>query len=191
MKELCERIKKDGKVRPGNILKVDSFLNHQIDPMLSSAMADEVYRLFGNEGVTKVLTIEASGIALAAFVGYKFGCPIVFAKKSKTSNISDEFYTAPVHSYTHGTDHDIIVSKEYLHPEDKVLIVDDFLAMGAALEGLKAIVEQAGAKVVGAAVAVEKAFQPGGAKLRAEGMRVEALARVASMSDDSLEFCEE
>ena len=141
--------------------------------------------------VNKVLTIEASGIGLAVLTGYLFECPVVFAKKSKSSNVSDDLYTANVHSYTHGTDHTVIVSKSYLNPEDRVLIVDDFLANGAALEGLRSIVEQSGALVVGAAIAVEKAFQSGGARLRAEGMRIESLAKIASMSDDGIVFCEE
>lgn len=191
MQELIERIKKDGKIKPGNVLKVDSFLNHQIDPKLCYAMAQEIKRLYSGEMVNKVLTIEASGIGLAVLTGYLFECPVVFAKKSKSSNVSDDLYTAPVHSYTHGTDHTVIVSKAYLNPGDRVLIVDDFLANGAALEGLRSIVEQSGASVVGAAIAVEKAFQPGGARLRAEGMRIESLAKIASMSDDSIEFCDE
>ena len=191
MQELIERIKKDGKIKPGNVLKVDSFLNHQIDPMLAYAMAQEIKRLYSDETVNKVLTIEASGIGLAVLTGYLFGCPVVFAKKSKSSNVSDELYSAKVHSYTHGTDHTVIVSKSYLNPEDRVLIVDDFLANGAALEGLRAIVEQSGAAVVGAAIAVEKAFQPGGARLRAEGLRIESLAKIASMTDNSIEFCAE
>ena len=191
MQELIERIKKDGKIKPGNVLKVDSFLNHQIDPKLGFAMAQEIKRLYADETINKVLTIEASGIALAVMTGYLFECPVVFAKKSKSSNVSDDLYTAAVHSYTHGTDHTVIVSKSYLNPGDRVLIVDDFLANGAALEGLKSIVEQSGAAVVGAAIAVEKAFQSGGARLRAEGMRIESLAKIASMSDDSITFCEE
>ena len=191
MQELIERIKKDGKIKPGNVLKVDSFLNHQIDPKLGFAMAQEIKRLYADETINKVLTIEASGIALAVMTGYLFECPVVFAKKSNSSNVSDELYTAAVHSYTHGTDHTVIVSKSYLNPDDRVLIVDDFLANGAALEGLKSIVEQSGAAVVGAAIAVEKAFQSGGARLRAEGMRIESLAKIASMSDDSITFCEE
>lgn len=191
MQELIERIKKDGKIKPGNVLKVDSFLNHQIDPKLGFAMAQEIKRLYADETINKVLTIEASGIALAVMTGYLFECPVVFAKKSKSSNVSDDLYTAAVHSYTHGTDHTVIVSKSYLNPGDRVLIVDDFLANGAALEGLRSIVEQSGAAVVGAAIAVEKAFQSGGARLRAEGMRIESLAKIASMSDDSIEFCEE
>ena len=191
MQELIERIRKDGKIKPGNVLKVDSFLNHQIDPKLAYAMAQEIKRLYADETVNKVLTIEASGIGLAVLTGYLFECPVVFAKKSKSSNVSDDLYTAKVHSYPHGTVHPVIVSKSYLNPDDKVLIVDDFLANGAALEGLRSIVEQSGALVVGAAIAVEKAFQPGGARLRAEGMRIESLAKIASMSDDSIVFCEE
>lgn len=191
MQELIERIRKDGRIKPGNVLKVDSFLNHQIDPKLAYAMAQEIKRLYADETVNKVLTIEASGIGLAVLAGYLFECPVVFAKKSKSSNVSDDLYTAKVHSYTHGTDHTVIVSKSYLNPEDRVLIVDDFLANGAALEGLRSIVEQSGALVVGAAIAVEKAFQSGGARLRAEGMRIESLAKISSMSDDGIVFCEE
>ena len=191
MKLLEDKILKDGHLGEGNVLKVDSFLNHQIDPKLAYAMAQEIKRLYADETVNKVLTIEASGIGLAVLTGYLFECPVVFAKKSKSSNVSDDLYTAKVHSYTHGTDHTVIVSKSYLNPDDRVLIVDDFLANGAALEGLRSIVEQSGALVVGAAIAVEKAFQPGGARLRAEGMRIESLAKIASMSDDSIEFCGE
>lgn len=191
MQELIERIKRDGKIKPGNVLKVDSFLNHQIDPKLCYAMAQEIKRLYADETINKILTIEASGIALAVLTGYLFECPVVFAKKSKSSNVSDDLYTASVHSYTHGTDHTVIVSKSYLNPEDRVLIVDDFLANGAALEGLRSIVEQSGGTVVGAAISVEKAFQSGGARLRAEGMRIESLAKIASMSDDSITFCAE
>ena len=191
MKLLEDKILKDGHLGEGNVLKVDSFLNHQIDPKLAYAMAQEIKRLYADETVNKVLTIEASGIGLAVLTGYLFECPVVFAKKSKSSNVSDDLYTAKVHSYTHGTDHTVIVSKSYLNPDDRVLIVDDFLANGAALEGLRSIVEQSGALVVGAAIAVEKAFQPGGARLRAEGMRIESLAKIASMSDDSIVFCEE
>ena len=191
MELLEQKILSEGKVLPGGILKIDSFLNHQIDPQLIFEMAQEIKRLYADETVNKVLTIEASGIGLAVLTGYLFECPVVFAKKSKSSNVSDDLYTAKVHSYTHGTDHTVIVSKSYLNPEDRVLIVDDFLANGAALEGLRSIVEQSGALVVGAAIAVEKAFQSGGARLRAEGMRIESLAKIASMSDDGIVFCEE
>ncbi len=192
MELLKQRIRSDGKVLPGGILKVDSFLNHQIDPMLLREMAREFGRLFADAGVNKVLTIEASGIAMAVMAGLEFGCPVVFAKKSKTRNISDELFSVEVPSFTHGNVNTVVVSKEYLHPEDRVLIVDDFLATGAALVGLKALVEQAGGRVVGAGIAVEKAFQGGGDKLREDGMRVESLARVASMDDEGgIVFCDD
>lgn len=190
MQELIERIKKDGVVKPGGVLKVDSFLNHQIDPQLSYAMAQEVYSLYKDEKVDKILTIEASGIGMAVMTGYVFGCPAVFAKKGMSANISDDVYSAEVFSFTKKVTKTILVSKEYLKAGERVLIVDDFLAMGEALTGLRSIVEQAGAELVGAAIAIEKAFQPGGAKLRGEGMRIESLARIASMSDDCLEFIE-
>ena len=189
MQELIDRIKKDGSVRPGGILKVDSFLNHKIDPQLMYDMAQEVKALYAGETVTKVLTVEASGIAFAIMVGYALGCPVVFAKKSKSSNIADTVYAAQVHSYTHGNDNTVIVSKEHISASDRVLLVDDFLAMGEALRGLAEIVSQAGAATVGAAIAIEKAFQPGGRLLRESGMRVESLARIAFMSDDDVEFC--
>ena len=188
MKVLEQRILTDGKVRPGGILKVDSFLNHQIDPQLLFAMAQELKRLYRDEAVTKILTVEASGIAIAAMTGYVFSCPIVFAKKSRTKNISSEVWSADVESFTHGGTNTIVVSKEYLSAGDRVLIVDDFLATGAALIGLRSVCEQAGATVVGAGIAVEKVFQGGGEKLRREGMRIESLARIASMTDDSIFF---
>ncbi len=188
MKLLEDRILSDGKVLPGGVLKVDNFLNHQIDTALLYEMAKEFHRLFGGEGVNKILTIEASGIAIAAVTGVVFGCPMVFAKKSRTKNISDRVWTAEVESFTHGNKNTVLVSKEYLHPGDRVLIVDDFLATGAALIGLKALCEQAGATVVGAGIAIEKQFQGGGDALRARGLRVESLARIAEMSDDSLRF---
>ena len=190
MELLEQRILKDGKIKPGGILKVDSFLNHQIDPALLYEMALELKRLFENEGVNKIFTIEASGIAMAAMVGYVFDCPVVFAKKSKSKNISDELYSVEVESFTHGNTNTVVVSREYLHENDRVLIVDDFLATGAALVGLKSLVEQAGGTVVGAGIAVEKAFQGGGDLLRANGIRVESLAKIASMGDDgSITFC--
>ena len=189
MQLLEQRILSEGKVRPGGILKVDSFLNHQLDPQLLFEMAQELRRLYEGAGVNKILTIEASGIALAILTGYVFGCPVVFAKKSKTKNISDALYSVEVPSFTHGNVSTVVVSKEYLGPRDRVLIVDDFLATGAALVGLKTLVGQAGGSVVGAGIAIEKAFQGGGELLRAQGMRVESLARIASMSDDSLRFC--
>ena len=189
MKLLEERILKDGKIKPGGILKVDSFLNHQIDPALLYEMALELKRLYSGKEINKIFTIEASGIALAIMAGYVFNCPMVFAKKSKSKNISDELYSVEVESFTHGNTNTVVVSKEYLSPDDKVLIVDDFLATGAALVGLKALVEQAGAEAVGAGIAVEKVFQGGGNALREQGFRVESLAMIASMGDDSIEFC--
>jgi len=190
MKALEERILRDGKVLPGGILKVDNFLNHQIDPALLYDMAQELKRLYGDCGVNKILTIEASGIAIAAMVGYVFGCPMVFAKKSKSSNISNNVYCVEVESFTHGNKNNVVCSKEYLHEGDRVLIVDDFLATGAALIGLKALAEQAGATVVGCGIAVEKVFQGGGNKLRAEGLRIESMAKIAAMSDTGLTFCD-
>ena len=189
MKALEQRILQDGKVLPGGILKVDGFLNHRIDPQLCYEMAQELKRLYGDAGVNKVLTIEASGIAMACMTGYVFGCPLVFAKKSKTKNIPGDVWCEEIESFTHGNRNSVVVSKEYLGPGDRVLIVDDFLATGAALVGLKALVEQAGGTVVGAGIAIEKVFQGGGDALRAQGMRVESLARIARMTDDSIEFC--
>lgn len=183
MELLEERIRKDGKVRGTDVLKVDAFLNHQIDVKLLEEMGKEFFRLFGDCGVTKILTIEASGIGIACLAAQQFDVPVIFAKKSKTKNIAGEVYTAQVESFTHGRVYDIIVSKEFLLPGDRVLIIDDFLANGAALGGLKSLVEQAGATLVGAGIAVEKAFQPGGKLLRDMGVRVESLARVQSMDE--------
>ena len=188
MKLLEDRILKDGKVRPGGILKVDSFLNHQIDPQLLFVMAEELKRLYAGEEINKILTVEASGIAMAAMTGYVFSCPLVFAKKSRSRNISEDVWSAEVESFTHGGTNTIVVSKEYLGSGDRVLILDDFLATGAALIGLKGICDAAGATVVGAGIAVEKVFQGGGNKLRAQGMRVESLARITAMTDDSIIF---
>ena len=190
MELLEERIRHEGKIRPGGILKVDNFLNHQIDSALLFEMSKEFRRLFDGQGVNKVLTIEASGIALASMTAYLFSCPLVFAKKSRSKNISDEVYAVEVPSFTHGNINTVLVSKEYLGPQDRVLIVDDFLATGAALAGLVNLVDQAGGTVVGAGIAIEKAFQGGGDMLRAEGVRVESLAKIASMGDDgSISFC--
>lgn len=184
MRLLEDRILKDGKVRPGGILKVDGFLNHQMDVELFRQLAEHLYHVFGSENVTKILTIEVSGIGLACIAGLEFGCPVLFAKKSKTKNIAGDVYKTVVHSYTHGNDYDVIVSKDYLLPEDRILLIDDFLANGAALEGLCDLVEQAGATVVGAGIAVEKTFQPGGKRLREKGLRIESLAQVSYMDDD-------
>ncbi len=191
MQQLKQRILADGVIKPGGILKVDSFLNHQLDPALFYDMAQEYKRLFAGEHIDKVLTVEASGIALAVMTAYVLGCRAVFAKKGKSKNISDDVYSAEVASFTHGNTNTVILSKEYLHEGERVLIVDDFLATGAALVGLRSIVEQAGAELVGAGIAVEKVFQGGGDALRAQGVRVEALARIASMSDDGLTFVQD
>ncbi len=191
MKLLEQRILADGVVKPGGILKVDSFLNHQLDPQLFYEMAQEIKRLFAGERVDKVLTVEASGIAMAVMTGYALGCKAAFAKKSKSKNISDSVYSSEVVSFTHGNTNTVILSKEYLHPCERVLIVDDFLATGAALIGLRDIVRQAGAELVGAAIAIEKVFQGGGNQLRAEGMRIESLARIAAMSDNGLTFVQD
>lgn len=184
MELLEQRIRQDGKVKGTSILKVDSFLNHQMDIELFSQMGQEFFRLFGDCGVNKILTIEASGIGMACVTAQYFHCPVVFAKKSMSSNISDHIYSAPVKSFTHGNQYNAIVSKEYLHPEDRILVIDDFLAMGEALRGLFSLVQQSGATLIGAGIAVEKAFQPGGDQLRSEGYRIESLARVAAMSEE-------
>ena len=191
MKLLQERIKKDGVVRDGGVLKVDSFLNHQMDVGLFREMALEWKRLFEGCGVNKILTIEASGIGMACIAAQEFGCPVVFAKKSKTKNIAGEVYKTRVESFTHGTIYDVIVSKQYLTGDDRVLIIDDFLANGAALDGLIDLIEQSGATLVGAGIAIEKAFQPGGERIRARGVRVESLARVERMSEaEGVIFCD-
>ena len=190
MQLLEDRIASDGIIKQGDVLKVDRFLNHQMDVFLFSQMAEEWYRLFGDENVNKILTIEASGIGLACIAGLKFGCPVVFAKKSKTSNMSPDVYHARVHSYTHGTTHDVTVAREYLLPTDRVLLIDDFLANGEAMAGLISLCRQAGAKVIGAGIAIEKAYQPGGKRIREMGVRVESLARIESMDPETgFRFC--
>ena len=188
MKLLEEKILKDGKVFPGSILKVDSFLNHQIDTELLAELGKEFASLYKDSGVNKVLTIESSGIAIAAFAAHELRVPLLFAKKSQTKNIAGQVYTSKVMSYTHGKVYDIIVSKEYLNPGDKVLIIDDFLANGAALDGLIDVIKQSGAELVGCGIAIEKAFQEGGKRLRSQGIRIESLAKIASMDDSSLKF---
>lgn len=188
MKALEDKILKEGVVLPGNILKVTSFLNHRLDVDFLMEMGKEIARLFETEKPTKILTVETSGIAIAMAAAADMHLPVVFAKKHKSHNISGETLSAVVHSYTHGVDYTIVVNKEYISPDDRVLIVDDFLANGKALEGLIDIVSQAGAKVVGCSCAIEKGFQQGGDKLREKGIKVESLAIVESMSDDSLTF---
>ena len=190
MRLLEERIRTDGQVKSADILKVDSFLNHQMDVKLFWAMAEEWKRLYAGCGVNKILTIEASGIGIAAVAGLVFDCPVVFAKKGKSRNVSDSVYATQVTSFTHGNVNTVQVSKEHLLPGDRILILDDFLANGAALDGLIDLVDQAGAVVVGAGIAIEKAFQPGGARIRARGCRVESLARIAAMDPETgIRFC--
>lgn len=186
MQLLKDRILKDGKVFPDNILKVDNFLNHQVDLELVEQLGKEFYRLYKDCGVNKILTIEASGIVIAGFTARAFCVPMVFAKKSQTKNISPSVFHSKIMSYTHSKVYDIVVSKEYLTVNDRVLIIDDFLANGEALKGLISLVNQSGATLVGCGVAIEKAFQDGGDNLRAKGIRVETLAKILSMSDDSL-----
>lgn len=188
MERMEQKILAEGKVLPGGILKVGSFLNQQIDTAFLAEMGKEVARLFDGCGVTKILTIESSGIAIAAAVGIAMGVPMVFAKKHKTSNVDGSVYSTVVHSYTHNTDYTVVVSSDYLLPTDKVLLVDDFLANGKALIGLLELVQQAGAKTVGASCAIEKGFQGGGDSLRAKGIRVESLAVIESMSDTDITF---
>jgi xanthine phosphoribosyltransferase len=191
MKLLEDRILKDGVVRDGNILKVDSFVNHQIDVSFIAELAKEFKRRYEGEEITKILTIEASGIGIACIVAMEFGVPVVFAKKTATVNIGGEVYTSQVESFTHKRHYDIIVSKDFLKPGDKVLVIDDFLAMGSALHGLIELIREAGATVVGAGIIIEKAYQEGGKQIRDMGVRVESLARIQSMENGKIVFLED
>ena len=183
MQLLKDRIRKDGKIKAGNVLKVDSFLNHQMDTDLFVEIGKEFKRRFADCEINKILTIEASGIGIACVVAQQFHVPVVFAKKTKTKNIAGDVYTSKVESYTHGRVYDIIVSKEFLGKGDKVLLIDDFLANGKALEGLAALVEASGAELVGAGIVIEKGFQVGGHIIRSKGIRLESLAIVDSMDE--------
>ncbi|MBC5711023.1 xanthine phosphoribosyltransferase [Hungatella hominis] len=183
MQLLKDRIRKDGKIKSGDVLKVDSFLNHQMDIKLFEEIGKEFKRRFSDDSINKILTIEASGIGIACIVAQYFDVPVVFAKKSKTKNIAGDVYTTKVESFTHGKVYDIMVAKEFLGAGDKVLLIDDFLANGKALEGLAAVVKDSGAELVGAGIVIEKGFQPGGDRLRADGIRVESLAIVESMDE--------
>lgn len=192
MKLLEDRILKDGHIGADNVLKVDSFLNHQIDVSFVCELGKEFYRLFKDENITKILTIEASGIGIACLAAQYFGVPVVFAKKAKTINIYSDTYNATVHSYTHKRDYDIVVSKEFLSKEDNVLIIDDFLAKGSALTALLMLIEKAGAKTAGAGIVIEKAYQGGGNLVRDMGVRVESLAKIKSISQkDGIVFCKQ
>ena len=190
MKAMEEKILKEGTVLPGGILKVGNFLNQRIDCVFLKEIGEEIARLFEDCGVTKILTIESSGIAIAAAAGLEMGVPVVFAKKHKSSNVDGEVYATTVHSFTHGNDYRAVVARDYLRDEDTVLLVDDFLASGNALHGLIRLAEMAGAETVGAAIAIEKRFQGGGDDLRQKGFRVESLACIESMDDGEIRFCQ-
>lgn len=182
MKIIEQEIQKRGKVLPGNVLKVNSFLNHQLDPYLLNIMAGEWTKLFKNDNITKIVTIEASGIALAILTGLKLNVPVVFAKKSNSKNIGD-VYKSKIHSYTRNQDFDIQIEKQFIYKDDIVLIIDDFLANGSATLGMIDIINQAGAKLAGVGIAIEKGFQNGGEILRDKGVRVESLAIISSMDE--------
>ena len=183
MQLLKDRIRKDGKIKEGNVLKVDSFLNHQMDVKLFLEIGKEFKRRFEGEEITKILTIEASGIGIACVAAEVFDVPVVFAKKTQTKNIAGDVYTTKVESFTHGRVYDIIVSREFLGKGDKVLLIDDFLANGKALEGLAELVKKSGAELVGAGVVIEKGFQVGGDIIRSKGIHLESLAIVESMDE--------
>ena len=183
MQLLKDRIRKDGKIKEGNVLKVDSFLNHQMDVKLFQEIGKEFKRRFADEEITKILTIEASGIGIACVAAEVFDVSVVFAKKTQTKNIAGDVYTTKVESFTHGRVYDIIVSKEFLGKGDKVLLIDDFLANGKALEGLAELVTKSGAELVGAGVVIEKGFQVGGDIIRSKGIHLESLAIVESMDE--------
>lgn len=188
MKALEDKILAEGKILPGPVLKVSSFLNHQMDSDLIMELGRALAERYADAGVTKILTIESSGIAIALAVGAALHVPVLFAKKHRTSNVSGVLYQTLVHSYTHGTDYTVVVEREYLKVGDKVLIVDDFLANGKAIEGLLDLISQAGAEAVGAGIAIEKGFQDGGRKLRENGLRVESLAIVEQMDENGIVF---
>ena len=191
MQELKERIRREGKVLPGNIIKVDGFLNHRVDTALMSQLADEFAKYFDVKDITMVLTAEASGIALATVCAQKYGVPMVFAKKAKSDNNEGGLYQSEIFSYTYKKKVTLLVSKEWIHPGDRVLVIDDFLARGEALRGLCEIVQAAGAELVGIGCAVEKGFQGGGDKLRAAGVNLHSLAIIESAEPGNIVFREE
>lgn len=188
MQLLEERIRKDGIIKPGNVLKVDSFLNHQMDVKLFEEMGKEFRRLFPSDKINKILTIEASGIGIACIAAQYFQVPVVFAKKSQSINLDGEQFTTKIESFTHKRVYDVIVAKKFLGKDDHVLIIDDFLANGCAVAGLIDLVESAGASIEGVGIAIEKGFQEGGALLRGKGVRVESLAIVESMNAETGEI---
>ena len=191
MDALKERILREGRVRPGNILKVDSFLNHQIDVAFLQEIGEEFHRIFGGLPITKILTIESSGIAVACMTAQSFGVPVVFAKKAQTKNLDGSLYRSIVRSYTYGKVYDVVLSKRFLGPEDHVLILDDFLANGCAAEGLIDMIGQAGASLEGVGIVIEKGFQEGGKMLREKGVNLHSLAIIESMTDNAVVFREE
>ena len=192
MQQLKERILRDGTIKPGNVLKVDSFLNHQMDIALINEIGEEFKRRFADCPINKILTIEASGIGIACIVAQHFGnVPVIFAKKAKSVNLDGEMYTTKVESFTHKKVYDVILAKKFLGPEDHVLLIDDFLANGCALRGLVDIVRESGAVLEGAGIVIEKGFQDGGKYIREQGIRLESLAIIESMTDNSISFRED
>ena len=191
MKALEEKIRRDGQVRPGNILKVDSFLNHQMDISFINEIGKEFYRLFGDRPITKIITVEASGIGIACITAQYFRVPVVFAKKSQSLNLDGSLYITKIRSYTHSRVYDVILSKKFLTSDDHVLIIDDFLANGCAVNGLIDIIQMAGATLEGVGICIEKGFQDGGRELRARGVNLKSLAIVRSMTDTDIEFEEQ
>lgn len=188
MKELEEKIRQFGTVLPGNVLKVDAFLNHQVDPVLMQHIGQEFAVRFKDAKITKVWTVESSGIAPAVMTGLALGVPVIFARKHKSLTLNSGMYTADVYSYTKKTTNQISISKCYVDKTDRVLLIDDFLANGQAVEGMLQIADQAGVEVVGAGIVIEKSFQPGSAELAAKGVRVESLAKVSSLADGQVSF---
>ena len=188
MDKLEKMIIENGEVREGNILKVDSFLNHQLNPEFLYQMGEEFYRLFKDKEITRILTIEASGIAIAVMAALVFKVPLVFAKKTESLNLDKDIYTSKVFSYTKNKEYNIMISKKYLHKNDKILIIDDFLAEGNAMKGLIDVAEQSGAQISGIGIAIEKGFQQGGKNLRAEGYNLESLAIVDELKPNNIKF---
>lgn len=188
MQLLKDKILSEGNVKPGNVLKVDSFLNHQLDVKLFREIGKEFARRFADDNVTKILTIEASGIGIACIVAEEFDCKVVFAKKTQSKNLDGEILTSTVHSYTKGIDYDIMVSSRFIEKGDRILIIDDFLANGCAILGLADIIKQAGATLVGAGIVIEKGFQQGGELVKSHGIRLESLAVIEKMDNGRIEF---
>ncbi len=191
MKALEDKIREEGRVLPGHVLKVSSFLNHQIDSDFIMELGAAIAEHYAGSGITKILTIESSGIAVALAAGAALHVPVLFAKKHLTSNVSGDLYQTVVHSYSHGTDYTVVVEREYLRADDRILIVDDFLANGKAIEGLLDLIRQAGAEAVGAGIAIEKGFQEGSAKLRESGLPVFSLAVIERMDENGIVFRDE